>query len=82
MVANWSNATCPVTDEPAREMEQRLGDNVEFVCQSCGHFRVTGSALMAMRRFPISVRQRALSRATDRAARDGSMPTIRTDDLQ
>ncbi|MDR6759486.1 hypothetical protein J2Y48_004802 [Mycoplana sp. BE70] len=78
----WSNATCPVTDEPAREMDPRIGDNVEFVCRTCGHFRVTGSALKTMRHFPVSARQRALSRATDRAARDGSMPTLTAADLQ
>lgn len=78
---NWSNVTCPVTDEPAREIAQRIGDSIDFVCPTCGHFRATASAIEMMSSLPKVVRQAALQRAIVRSGMDGSMPPITTGDL-
>lgn len=78
---NWTNDNCPVSDEPAQEMVPRMGDNVEFVCPTCGRFRVTGTAMELIRHSPLHDRSRALRRALKRAERDGGMPKITSDDL-
>lgn len=79
---NWSNDNCPVSDEPAQETVPRMGDNVEFVCPSCGRFRVTGSAMEVIRHSSPEDRSRALRRAAKRAERAGAeMPKITYDDL-
>jgi hypothetical protein len=64
---NWSNDTCPPSNQQAQEMLPRMGDNVEFNCPSCGRFRISGTAFEVIRSFPEVTRKSALDKAKKRS---------------
>jgi hypothetical protein len=72
---NWTNDTCPISDEPAQEELSGIQDIAEFICPSCGRFRITGTALaMILHRDP-DARESALAQAK-MMAEPGKIPVI------
>ncbi|CAN7450550.1 hypothetical protein LJR235_002901 [Pararhizobium sp. LjRoot235] len=72
---NWTNDTCPISLEPAQEELSGIEDVVEFICPTCGRFRITGTALaMILHRDP-DTREAALAQAKTKA-KEGEIPTI------
>jgi len=78
---DWSNDNCPVCDNAAKEALPRMGDFAEIICDDCGRYRVTGSALEVIRFASHEDRTRALRRAKKHADREGGMAKITYDDV-
>ena len=72
---NWSADRCPISDEAAEEALPRVGDFVEIICQSCGRFRVSGSAMEALRHLEKQHKLEILNEAK-RVTRAGEIPYI------
>lgn len=72
---NWTNDTCPISIEPAQEDVSGIEDVVEFVCPTCGRFRITGTALAMILHRDSDAREFALAQAKMRAEA-GEIPTI------
>lgn len=79
---DWSNDTCPVCNNGGREALPRMGDFAEFICDGCGRYRVTGTALEIIRHEEPQTRRAALDKAIERSSRDRSIPKITYDDLR
>ncbi|RWG20150.1 MAG: hypothetical protein EOQ55_12600 [Mesorhizobium sp.] len=73
---DWSNDSCPVSNEPAKEALPRMGDFAEFICDTCGRFRISLSSLKEIRLHDAPSRQGFLESAK-RAAPKGSIPFIK-----
>lgn len=73
---NWTNDNCPVCDKPAKEALPRMGDFAEIICDDCGRYRITGTALETIRASNVPNRQAILDRAKAIAAEGNEMPTI------
>ncbi|MGR8923850.1 hypothetical protein ACU8MB_08885 [Rhizobium leguminosarum] len=59
-----------------------MGDFAEFICDDCGRFRITGTALEAARlEQDQAVRRAALEKAKQQAAKDKSIPKITSYDF-
>ncbi|MFA1625227.1 hypothetical protein ACDY96_21280 [Rhizobium mongolense] len=72
---NWTNDICPISNEPAQEDLSGIEDVVEFICPTCGRFRITGTALaMILHRDP-DARVFALAQAKMKAE-EGEIPTV------
>lgn len=74
-----SDNVCPVCNGKAMHLPNH-GDYVELDCSSCGHFRVSGSALASVPNLATTEGRRSLDRARLRA-HYGSLPLITTYDL-
>lgn len=72
---NWTLDRCPISDEAAQEALPRVGDFVEIICQSCGRFRISGSALETARHLDKKHKLEILNEAK-RVTRDGKIPYI------
>ncbi len=73
---DWSNDSCPVCRQDAREALPRMGDFAEIICDDCGRYRISGSSLEVMRHEDdADVRKAALRHAVQSA--DGHMPFIK-----
>jgi hypothetical protein len=75
---DWSNDNCPVSNEHVREALPRNADFAEFICETCGRFRITGSAMAEIRHKDRPEREALLAKAKARAEKDGSIPMIDT----
>ncbi len=53
-----------------------MGDNAEFICDDCGRYRITGTALETIRSLDVPDRKALLERAKAIAAETGEMPKI------
>lgn len=68
---NWTNDNCPICELPAEEALPRMGDFAEFICDDCGRYRITGTALETIRTKDITNRRALLERAKAIAAAEG-----------
>ena len=68
-------AICPVTDEAARRNVEITGDHEEFFCPSCGHFRISRTALLVIGTYPVEDRKDFLRKAR-RDAAPGAIPMV------
>lgn len=46
---NHIDHSCPITDEPVDDVILKMGDTVEYVCPTCGRFRITFEAATALK---------------------------------
>ncbi|WP_146097152.1 hypothetical protein [Brucella oryzae] len=73
---DWSNDSCPVCRQDAREALPRMGDFAEIICDDCGRYRISGSSLEVMRHEDdADIRKSALQHAITDAG--GNMPFIK-----
>ena len=73
---DWSNDSCPVCRQDAREALPRMGDFAEIICDDCGRYRISGSSLEVMRHEDdADIRKSALRHAIRDAG--GNMPFIK-----
>lgn len=72
---DWSNDTCPITNEPVREALPRMGDYAEFICPTCGRFRISGTSMETIRTYDPNRRLEFLEQARVSAA--GGIPFIK-----
>ena len=68
-------AICPVTDEAARRNVEIAGDHEEFFCPSCGHFRISRTALLVIGTYLVKDRKDFLRKAR-RDAAPGAVPMV------
>lgn len=77
-----SDDKCPICKGVAKEALPRIGDFAEFICDVCGRFRITGTALETARHEDNpEIRIAALDRAHARAAAVKSIPQITSRDF-
>lgn len=67
--------TCPISDEPVKALPSG-GDFLEFVCPSCGRFRISRTALRLIKNLSRRRRETLLNKARSDAQGDG-VPFIR-----
>lgn len=68
--------TCPISDEPA-ELIPSDGDFAEFVCPSCGRFRISRTALRLIKNLSRRRREALLNKARSDAQGGDGIPFIR-----
>lgn len=77
--------TCPITDEPAKVNDERVGGGdppLEFRCPTCGHFYISESAIkmFEIKNPSRTEREAALQNARARA-KAGEPPKVLSYDL-
>jgi predicted RNA-binding Zn-ribbon protein involved in translation (DUF1610 family) len=70
--------TCPISDEPVHEMLPRVGDFAEFICPSCGRFRISRRALRLIKNLSRGRRETLLNKARSDAQGGEGIPFIRS----
>jgi predicted RNA-binding Zn-ribbon protein involved in translation (DUF1610 family) len=68
---------CPISDEPAEVAIPTDGDFAEFDCPSCGRFRISRTALKAIKRLPRKEKEALLNKARSDAQGGEGIPLIR-----
>lgn len=72
---DWSNDYCPISNEEVKEALPRSADFAEFICPTCGRFRITGTAMKIVRTKELQDRLAVLDEAKRRAP-NGIIPLI------
>lgn len=75
----WTdNNTCPVCEGTAKEALPKMGDFTEVICDHCGRFRITDSAVATFAHQEPTTKMAVLERARAIAEETGEFPLINT----
>ena len=77
---NWTKDYCPISEEKVEAISPISGDFAEFNCPSCGHFRITRTALKMIKNLPRNERETLLNKARSDAQGGEGIPFIRNID--
>ncbi len=69
--------TCPISNEPLLEVLPKIGDFAEFICPSCGRFRISRTALKTIKKKSREEREILLNKARSNAQGGDGIPSIR-----
>ena len=75
---DWSNDNCPVCRGSAREALPRMGDFAEIICDSCGRYRISGTAIEVMRHDDDDARRTRILEQAKLDANDGAIPFVQS----
>ena len=76
---DWSNDNCPVCNDAAIEALPRMGDFAEIICDNCGRYRITVTAMETIRHKDPDLRHSLLQQAKAAAAENREIPMITSD---
>jgi hypothetical protein len=69
---------CPICEGDAVAEQVTTGDWLEFSCEACGTYRISGTALEVFPSLPRSVRQLRLESAKNEVLGTDQMPMVKT----
>ena len=68
---------CPICEGEAVSEQVPIGDWIEFSCEACGTYRISGVELEIFPSLPRSVRQQRLESAKNEVIGTNNMPLVK-----